>query len=177
MDFRGVLFDWRGTLVVSPTVEEWVAEALRRLGRSADERAVGAIAQLLAQVEDDLDAPGTDTDADRHRQTYHRVLRGLGLDEDLVASLYAVESDPTRNVFADDVAETLARLRAAGLRIGVVSDIHVDIRPAFTAAGLPVDVFTLSFEQGVQKPDPAMFTSIAVVPASRCCSAALRERL
>jgi FMN phosphatase YigB (HAD superfamily) len=41
----------------------------------------------------------------------------------------------------------------------VVSDIHVDIRPAFAAAGLDalIDVFTLSFEQGVQKPDPAMF--------------------
>jgi FMN phosphatase YigB (HAD superfamily) len=158
MAVRGVLFDWRGTLAVAPTVEQWVAEALRRLGRPADGPAVDALAPRLLQVGDELDAPGTDTDADRHRQTYHRVLRGLGLDEDLVASLYAVESDPTRNVFADDVAETLARLRAAGLRIGVVSDIHVDIRPAFAAAGLPVDVFTLSFEQGVQKPDPAMFS-------------------
>jgi len=46
---------------------------------------------------------------------------------------------------------------ASGLRIGVISDIHVDIRPAFAAAGIPVDVVTLSFEQGVQKPDPAMF--------------------
>jgi HAD superfamily hydrolase (TIGR01509 family) len=36
----------------------------------------------------------------------------------------------------------------------------VDIRPAFAAAGLGevVDTFALSFEQGVQKPDPAMFT-------------------
>ena len=42
----------------------------------------------------------------------------------------------------------------------MVSDIHVDLRPAFDAAGLggQVDVFTLSFEQGVQKPDPLMFT-------------------
>ena len=41
----------------------------------------------------------------------------------------------------------------------MVSDIHVDIRPAFAAAGLggAVDVFTLSFEQGVQEPDPRMF--------------------
>ena len=38
--------------------------------------------------------------------------------------------------------------------------MHVDIRPAFAAAGLAgvVDVFTLSFEQGTQKPDPRMFT-------------------
>jgi FMN phosphatase YigB (HAD superfamily) len=62
------------------------------------------------------------------------------------------------NVFAEDARGTVAALREAGLRIAVVSDIHVDIRPAFAAAGIPVDVFTLSFEQGVQKPDPAMFT-------------------
>jgi FMN phosphatase YigB (HAD superfamily) len=156
MVFRGVLFDWRGTLAVSPTPEQWAAEALRRLDRPADERA--ELATRLAGVEDDLDAPGTDTDAELHRQTYARVLRGLGLDEDLVASLYAVESDPSCNVFAEDAAPTVVALRDAGLRIAVVSDIHVDIRPAFAAAGIPIDLFTLSFEQGVQKPDPAMFT-------------------
>ena len=41
-----------------------------------------------------------------------------------------------------------------------MSDIHFDLRPAFATAGLGhlIDVFTLSFEQGVQKPDPSMFT-------------------
>jgi FMN phosphatase YigB (HAD superfamily) len=77
----------------------------------------------------------------------------------LVTALYEVESDPAVNVFADDAAEILHGLSDAGVRIGVVSDIHVDIRPAFAAAGLAdlVDVFTLSFEQGAQKPHPAMF--------------------
>jgi FMN phosphatase YigB (HAD superfamily) len=155
MAFRAVLFDWRGTLVVGPTPAEWAAEALRRLGRPAGPAAAGELATRLADVEDDLDAPGTD--ADLHRRTYHRVLRRLGLDEELVAALYAVESDTNCNVFAEDAAGTVAALRDDGLRIAVVSDIHVDIRPAFAAAGIPVDVFTLSFEQGVQKPDPAMF--------------------
>jgi FMN phosphatase YigB (HAD superfamily) len=169
MGLRGVLFDWRGTLAVSPSVEEWVAEALRRLGRPADAGAVEAIARRLSQVDDELDAPGTDTDAQRHRQTYLRVLRGLGLDEDLVGSLYAVESDPACNVFAEDAAKTFAVLQDAGVLIAVISDIHVDIRPAFAAAGLPVDVFTLSFEQGVQKPHPEMFsrtlTALGLEPA------------
>lgn len=46
------------------------------------------------------------------------------------------------------------------MRVAVVSDIHVDLRPVFADAGLDglVDVFTLSFEQGCQKPDPRMFT-------------------
>jgi FMN phosphatase YigB (HAD superfamily) len=157
MDVRGVLFDWRGTLAVSTTDEEWAAAALRRLGRPTDAEAVGKLAPRLARVAEELDGPGVDSDADLHRRTYHRVLAGLGLDPALVVALYEVESDPACNVFAEDAAHTVTALRDAGLRIGVVSDIHVDIRPAFAAAGIPVDVFTLSFEQGVQKPAPEMF--------------------
>src|SRR4051794_6029332 len=61
---------------------------------------------------------------------------------------------------ADDAAATLRELCAGGLRLAVVSDSHVDIRPAFAAAGLDgvIDVFTLSVEHGIQKPDPRMFT-------------------
>lgn len=160
MGFRGVLFDWRGTLVVSPTFEGWIAEALRRLGRPADADTAAEIAARLEGAGADLDVPGTDADAGLHRRTYLRVLDDLGLDRELVTALYEVESDPAWNTFADDAAPTLHALSDAGLRIAVVSDIHVDIRPSFAAAGLEglVDVFTLSFEHGVQKPDPAMFT-------------------
>lgn len=160
MTFRGVLFDWRGTLVVSPTVESWTAEALQRLGRPTVGGEAAGIAARLARAEEDLDVPGMDADAALHRATYLRVLTDLGLDRDLVNALYEVESDPAFNPIADDAAPTLRALSDAGLGIAVVSDIHVDIRPSFAAAGLDdvVDVVTLSYEQGVQKPDPEMFT-------------------
>jgi FMN phosphatase YigB (HAD superfamily) len=159
MVFRAVLLDWRGTLVTTLTAAEWVREAHRRLGRPEDPAQVEEIAARLEEAEDELDAPGVDSDAAGHRHTYLGVLAGLGLDEDLVGALYEVESDPSCNVFADDAAATLHGLKDAGLRVAVVSDIHVDIRPSFAAAGLAdcVDVFTLSFEQGIQKPDPRMF--------------------
>jgi HAD superfamily hydrolase (TIGR01509 family) len=155
--FRAVLFDWRGTLVATPTDGQWAAEALRRLGRDDDPT---TLADGLASIADLLDGPGVDSDAALHRRTYLGALAGLGLDDDLAAALYAVESDPALNVLADDAESTLRELCAAGLRLAVVSDIHVDIRPAFTAAGLDgvVDVFTLSVEHGIQKPDPRMFT-------------------
>jgi FMN phosphatase YigB (HAD superfamily) len=160
MAVRAVLFDWRGTLAVTPGEEDWVATALRRLGRPAAPALVAAVADALRGAEEELDGPGVDSDAERHRSTYRRVFARLGLDDELAAALYAVESDPSYDVFASDVPEVLRRLRDAGLRVAVVSDVHVDIRPAFTAAGLGglVDVFTLSCEQGVQKPDPRMFT-------------------
>jgi HAD superfamily hydrolase (TIGR01549 family) len=45
------------------------------------------------------------------------------------------------------------------VRVGIVSDIHFDLRPVFAEAGLAdvVDCFVLSFEQGVQKPNPQIF--------------------
>jgi FMN phosphatase YigB (HAD superfamily) len=57
------------------------------------------------------------------------------------------------------VRHTLEALCARGVRVAVVSDIHFDLRPVFDAAGLGnlVDVFTLSCEQGVQKPNPLVF--------------------
>jgi HAD superfamily hydrolase (TIGR01509 family) len=157
MTLRAVLFDWRGTLVTTLDEEAWATEALRLLGRDDDPV---QLADCLATIADRLDAPGVDTDAARHRHTYVEALTDLGIDEDLVEALYAVESDVTLNLFADDAESTLRELCAAGLRLAVVSDIHVDIRPAFAAAGLDgvVDVFTLSFEHGIQKPDPRMFT-------------------
>ena len=159
--FRAVLFDWRGTLATTLTEDEWVREALRRLGRPERTAEVAAVAAALRAADAELDAPGTDTDADLHRRTYRRVLTGTGLDAELVDALYEVESDPLCNAFADDAAGTLRSLRTAGIRVAVVSDVHMDIRTAFAAAGLMecVDAFVLSAEQGVQKPDARMFVS------------------
>jgi len=160
---RAVLFDWRGTLVVNLTEIEWVERALAALGREVVGAAVEGITSAIARAngpENRLDAPGVDCDAALHRRTFLDVLADAGLDAELVDSPYAVESDPRNNAFAEDVLETFAALWIRDIRIAVVSDIHVDLRPAFDAAGLGelVDVFTLSFQQGVQKPDPLMFT-------------------
>jgi FMN phosphatase YigB (HAD superfamily) len=87
------------------------------------------------------------------------VFADAGLDDRLAQALYAIESDPRLNPFAEDVADTLPDRHHRGVRLAIVSDIHFDLRPAFDSAGLAefIDVFTLSFEQGVQKPNPAMF--------------------
>jgi FMN phosphatase YigB (HAD superfamily) len=87
------------------------------------------------------------------------------MDDALALELYAVDSDPSLNPFAYDVGPLLTALHSAGVRIGVVSDIHVDLRPSFVANRVEtgesfadlVDVWVLSFEVGVAKPDPAIF--------------------
>ncbi|WP_309117601.1 HAD-IA family hydrolase [Saccharothrix sp.] len=102
-----------------------------------------------------LDAPGVDADATLHRETYYSAFTDATLDPDLADALYEVEADATFNPFATDAAPTLKTLHDNGIRIGILSDIHFDLRPAFD--GLPVDSFVLSFEHGVAKPDPAIF--------------------
>ena len=160
--FRGVVLDWRGTLVVPLTVRRWVELGLAQVGR---EPAPAVVDDVLARLRalgdgaDPFDSPGVDTDADRHREVYRSTFDAAGLDGELAAALYAVESDVSNDPFADDVRPVLEALRVAGVRVAVLSDIHVDIRPAFTAVGLDglVDLFVLSFEHGLQKPDPAVF--------------------
>ncbi|MBM7813823.1 HAD family hydrolase [Saccharothrix algeriensis] len=148
---RAVIFDWRGTLVLTPTFRGWVTEALRRL-----ERDTALADDVIASLDvNRLDLPGVDADTALHRETYYAVFADAGLDADLADALYEVESDPTFNPFAVDVAATLSALRANGFRVGVLSDIHFDVRPVFD--GLPVDSFVLSFEHGVVKPDPRIF--------------------
>ncbi|GAA1339162.1 HAD-IA family hydrolase [Catellatospora bangladeshensis] len=146
-----MIFDWRGTLVLTPTFRGWVTEALRRL-----ERDTALADDVIASLDvNRLDLPGVDADTALHRETYYAVFADAGLDADLADALYEVESDPTFNPFAVDVAATLSALRANGFRVGVLSDIHFDVRPVFD--GLPVDSFVLSFEHGVVKPDPRIF--------------------
>lgn len=156
--FRTVLLDWRGTLAVGLDDRRWAQDALLLAGR--DPAGVEARVAVLAPLADALDGPGVDSDAALHARTYREVLTGAGLDAELVAALYAVECDVRRNPFALDVAPSLTALRAAGVAVAVISDIHVDLRPAFVAAGLDplVSVYALSFELGAQKPDPVMFT-------------------
>jgi FMN phosphatase YigB (HAD superfamily) len=106
-----------------------------------------------------LQSPQGNTSAARHRETYYSVFEDAGLDDDLADALFAVDSDPTYNIFAADAAATLVSVIEKGCKIGVLSNIHFDIRPMFARAQLLdyIDTFVLSNEHGVQKPDPAIF--------------------
>jgi hypothetical protein len=143
------------------------------------------VLQALEAVDPDkarLDPPGVDRDAAVHRQVCLSVFADAGFDSELAEALYAVESDYRHNHFAADATPVLQCLKQRGVRVAVLSDIHFDIRPAFITAGMDglVDTFILSFEQGVQKPDPSIFAagrgqSFARRPRRRCACAAARR--
>ncbi|WP_448060181.1 HAD family hydrolase [Cellulomonas hominis] len=164
--FGGVLLDWRGTLVVAPTYPWLVRTALGRLGRGDGPQEVEAVLARLRDADDTaVSSSVIDTDAAEHGRAYAAWFRAAGLDDKLSGALYAVESDVLANPFARDVGPLLRALRDAGVRIAIVSDIHVDLRPAFAAQREPdgsswadlIDAWVLSFEVGVAKPAAAMF--------------------
>ncbi|HEY5456667.1 MAG TPA: hypothetical protein VIJ96_14460 [Acidothermaceae bacterium] len=105
MSFGAVIFDWRGTLVTTVSWSEWARYALQRSGRDGSDEQVRSVVATLRSVprlEDRLDCPGIDADAAFHREVYFGVFADAGLDDELARALYAVESDPGYNHFAQD---------------------------------------------------------------------------
>jgi HAD superfamily hydrolase (TIGR01509 family) len=154
---QGVLFDWRGTLVYDPPDAWWVSRAFERVGRTSDNevpRLCHALRQA-AELREVIEGERTcDCSAAQHREWSMAWFAAAGLDADLAEALYALDFEAESHPFFPDVEPVLRELRARGVRVAVVSDIHVDLRPEFVAAELDqyIDAFVLSFEHGVQKP-------------------------
>jgi len=102
-----------------------------------------------------------------------RIVRGMGGDAD---SAYACAVEITRGwerhenfELYDDVPDTLATLRSAGLRIGLVSNSARDVREFAHHHGLDVDAGISSFHHGHTKPHASIFRAVldllAVEPA------------
>jgi FMN phosphatase YigB (HAD superfamily) len=165
---RGVIFDFHATLVESGDVDRWIASALRRLaddggadpGLSADQTA-GLREHLdhIWQHAHTIDPTGErDLHRERHREVFHRTVALFpGVAPELSAALYAVM--PDQWVLFADTLPVLRELRARGVRVVVLSNIGLDIRPLLDRAGVSglVDGVLLSFEVGLVKPDPAIY--------------------
>lgn len=74
------------------------------------------------------------------------------------------------SVVPDEVLPALGRLRAAGYRLGLISNTEDNLRPVLARTGLDAffESLVLSSEVGSEKPDPAIFREalrrMAVVP-------------
>jgi HAD superfamily hydrolase (TIGR01549 family) len=174
--FDAVLFDWSGTLVHDPHPTDRLRRSLEVIGRDLAAADRDALLAALARAETDAEIVEAmldeDTSADRHRAANMLWFDRAGLDAELAAALYAFDADPDNRPLYPDAIETVAALQALGVKIAVVSDIHLDIRLLLDGQGIGqfVDAYVLSFQHGCQKPDPRMFrTALALldVPADR----------
>jgi len=100
-----------------------------------------------------------DCSAELHRAAVLLELRLAGFDDELALAICDRDGDVAATMPYPDTPGVLRDLKALGMRIGVISDIHYDLRRYFGHYGLDhlVDSYTLSFKHGVQKPDPRLF--------------------
>jgi putative hydrolase of the HAD superfamily len=175
MTINGVLFDFSGTLFRVESTESWLRAALTDAGLTLPEPEVGRAAQALERagalpggaapaepLTGDLGGLWAvrDRSAEQHRAAYTGLSRRVSLpDPALHDALYDRHMTPSAWRPYPDAAEVLAALCERGVAVGVVSNIGWDPRPVFRAYGLDpyVGVYVLSYEHGIQKPDPRLF--------------------
>jgi putative hydrolase of the HAD superfamily len=154
-----VLFDAGNTLLFLdyPRIASAVGKALG-LPLTANGLAAGSGA--AARTMEDARA----TDRERATAFLEALFLEAGVPADRLGEVRAllVGLHAERHLWSDvpdDAREALARLRRAGLRLGVVSNSDGRVEEALEAAGLRqyFDVVVDSALAGVEKPDPAIF--------------------
>ncbi|ROO85364.1 HAD superfamily hydrolase (TIGR01493 family)/HAD superfamily hydrolase (TIGR01509 family)/HAD superfamily hydrolase (TIGR01549 family) [Actinocorallia herbida] len=171
----GVMFDFSGTLMRVESAEQALRGVLGSSGPKMDDaeftacagrlEAMGAIPggapprEVPAHVAA-LWRDREDLSAEFHRACYTGLARAAGLpDPALADALYDRSSLPVAWRPYPDAEKTLHALRERGIRLAVVSNIGWDPRPVLKFHGLDryFDVLILSYEVGVEKPDPRIF--------------------
>ncbi|MEU1314751.1 HAD family hydrolase [Streptomyces tibetensis] len=171
-----VLFDFSGTLFRVESTDSWLRGALAGTDvRLAEAELAAAVLALEAvgalpgggdpaRVPEELADAWLirDRSAALHRAAYTGLSRQVPLpDPALYDALYDRHMAPAAWSPYPDAVEVLRTLRERGVPVGVVSNIGWDLRPVFRAHGLDpyIDAYVLSFEHGVQKPDPRLFAT------------------
>jgi FMN phosphatase YigB (HAD superfamily) len=161
--FRAVLFDWRGTLFHDEDEADFIRASASSIGRTLTSAELSALVERLpaaAEHPEVIAAHATaDCSPDLHRAAVLLELGLAGFDQQLALACHDRDGNPSASMPYPDTAEVLRTLKACGLRIGVISDIHYRLAPVFEYHSLAqfIDGYTLSFEHGIQKPNPRLF--------------------
>lgn len=169
MTIRAVLFDFSGTLFRLEEEASWLSELTDHRGEHLDvEAQTELMRRMTAPAEQvvDLDDEhryaweNRDLDPKLHQQVYLEVLKRSGVSNlEQARALYARLVAPDQWTPYPDTAAALEKTSGKRLRIGVLSNIAFNIRPAFISRGWDdyVNEFVLSFEVGAIKPDREIF--------------------
>lgn len=163
--FDAVIFDFNQTLVRTRDVSAWLQTARHVLDRPAapdpdnHQRQVDFLTDIWAHARTIDPTAERDLSSAAHRRISIETLTRLGgFDKALAEALY--ETMAEQWVPFAEVPGVLRGLRMHGIRVGVLSNTGLDIRPCLAAGGVLdlLDAVVLSFEVGTTKPDPAIFT-------------------
>jgi len=169
-----MMFDFSQTLFRSESTGPWLDAGLARMGLELPAAERDALVERLV---DNGAMPGgpeprrlsadvqrlwdrRDLDAESHRAAYEGLTHASRIpDPALARVLYDRHMEPEAWQPYPDAESTLKKLHGLGVPVAVVSNIGWDMRPVFERFGLDrlIQAFVLSYEHGVQKPDPALF--------------------
>ncbi|MBM3668926.1 MAG: HAD family hydrolase [Actinobacteria bacterium] len=172
---RGVIFDLHSTLIDQGSADEWLDSALVRAPVDLAPQERNTLVDFLDLVWENARVHDPDSRRDLdpvlHEEVFHALIDdGPGIDQALATALYTTLLDAWHAY--TDAVPTLIELRSLDLRIGIISNVGVSIRPILEREGLleHVDGVTLSCEIGCVKPDARIFheaaNAIGCAPAS-----------
>lgn len=167
MTIRAVLFDFSDTLFRLEHADTWL------IGHEGVRLDIEARTELMRRMRApvnqtvELDAEHLhawthrDRDPELHRKVYVELLKKSGIPRhEHALAFYEQLTDPSQWRPYPDTETALKSTSEQGLKVGVLSNIAFDIRPAFTARGwhVYIDEFVLSYEIGSVKPELAFFS-------------------
>lgn len=157
-----VLFDFHSTLVDQGDSSSWLKLALSRAPHdltAPDRQALLAFLDRIWENARVLDPMSSrDLNASAHSRVFHELLaQGPAVDPALANALYEALLDTWQAY--EDAAPTLAALKDAGIKIGILSNVGVSIHHVLEREGLAqfADGVVLSCEVGAVKPDLEIF--------------------
>lgn len=166
---RAVFFDVGNTLLYPhPSVAEVCRQVLREAGHTHDLSAIDDLMPLVEEYyEDRYRADDTfwtseEEVSDVWLGMYSLLCRRLGITQQAEAIARRVYDEfglASRWRPFDDVVPAFERLRARGLRVGIVSNWDRRLPRLLTGLGLDplIDTVVCSAEVGLHKPDPRIF--------------------
>lgn len=170
MPFDAVFFDVGNTLLHPyPSVGHVCEEVLRASGRIHSLDQIDGLMPLVdAYYEDRYRSDDTfwtcdERAADVWRGMYTMLCRQLGIPEGeagrLATAVYDAFGDACRWRAYADVAPEFARLRASGVKVGIISNWDSRLERILFGLGLGdlVDTVVSSAAVGLHKPDPRIF--------------------
>jgi putative hydrolase of the HAD superfamily len=168
MKCRAVLFDAGETIVhPHPSFPELLAQVLARQGHPVDPAEVREKVHVVVDIFTTAASDGElwSTSAERSRRFWDRVYRRLLAELDVpftdavASSVYGAFTDLGNYRLFPDVLPTLHRLRAGGLRMGVVSNFEDWLEQLLESLAVTsfFEVRVISGVEGMEKPDPRIF--------------------
>ena len=165
---RAVLFDFHSTLVDQGDPVTWLELAWSRAGRQGDpvdvlgvdgrDRLASWVNRIWEHVREVDPHNERDLSPNRHREVYDTLMERVdAIDDELSQALYECLLEPW--IPYVDTVPVLTELRRRGVRIALVSNVGIDIRPVLEAGGLTglLDEVVLSYEAGSVKPAAPIF--------------------